>query len=413
MTTENVAILFTDIVGSTALSQRLSAEVADEVRRGHFSILRQAITESGGTEVKNLGDGLMVVFSSASAALGCAVGMQQGVEQGNHEDAEPVGLRVGLSVGEVSNEEGDYFGDPVVEAARLCSRCDAGQILATDLVRAMAGRRSRHECRSLGELTLKGLPVPVESIEVVWEPLGGSDLTEMVPLPGRLAVHPSVGVVGRDTEVTAITDAVKEVGSRRGTPDPPRLGRGRFGQDDRGGRGGTVCLRRRGLRAVRPLRGGSGHPLPTVRRGTRSLRHPRPRGTARRPRRGPRVRTLAAGSGIEQPDPGPAAEQGHRFRHRAVPALCRRGGPVDHGLGAPARRPGPRRPPVGRQGKPAAAPPSGLRGPDHAGTDPRHLPGQRALHRRCSGGRAGRPTPPGRGSPGSTSSAWTTPGWWP
>ena len=63
MTTENVAILFTDMVGSTELSQRLSAEVADEVRRGHFSILRQAITESGGTEVKNLGDGLMVVFS--------------------------------------------------------------------------------------------------------------------------------------------------------------------------------------------------------------------------------------------------------------------------------------------------------------------------------------------------------------
>jgi class 3 adenylate cyclase/tetratricopeptide (TPR) repeat protein len=213
VTTENVAILFTDIVGSTALSQRLSAEVADEVRRGHFSILRQAITEAGGTEVKNLGDGLMVVFSSASGALGCAVGMQQGVEQGNHEDAEPVGLRIGLSVGEVSNEEGDYFGDPVVEAARLCSRCDAGQILATDLVRAMAGRRSRQECRSLGELTLKGLPVPVESIEVIWEPLDGFDLTEVIPLPARLAVQPEVGVVGRDADVTAIADAVKEIGA--------------------------------------------------------------------------------------------------------------------------------------------------------------------------------------------------------
>ena len=83
MATENVAILFTDIVGSTELSQRLSPEVADEVRRGHFSILRQAIAETGGTEVKNLGDGLMVVFSSASAALACAVAMQQGVERDN------------------------------------------------------------------------------------------------------------------------------------------------------------------------------------------------------------------------------------------------------------------------------------------------------------------------------------------
>ena len=87
MTTENVAILFTDIVGSTELSQRLSPEAADEVRRAHFAVLRQAVAEAGGTEVKNLGDGLMVVFASASAALACAVAMQQGVEQDNrHRD---------------------------------------------------------------------------------------------------------------------------------------------------------------------------------------------------------------------------------------------------------------------------------------------------------------------------------------
>ncbi len=211
MGTENVAILFTDIVGSTELSQRLSAEVADEVRRGHFSILRQAITESGGTEVKNLGDGLMVVFNSASAALGCAVAMQQGVEQENRSSADVVGLRVGLSVGEASNEDGDYFGDPVVEAARLCARCEGGQILATDFVRVMAGRRSRHDCQPLGELQLKGLPEPVQAVEVVWEPLGGDVTGTEIPLPGRLAVRPQVGVVGRDAEATAIGDAVKRV----------------------------------------------------------------------------------------------------------------------------------------------------------------------------------------------------------
>jgi class 3 adenylate cyclase len=77
-----VAILFTDVVGSTELSQRLSAEAADEVRRGYFAILRQAIAETGGTEVKNMGDGLMVVFGSASAALACGVPMQQGVQAG-------------------------------------------------------------------------------------------------------------------------------------------------------------------------------------------------------------------------------------------------------------------------------------------------------------------------------------------
>ena len=128
-----MAILFTDIVGSTELSQRLTPDAADELRRGHFSILRQAIAEAGGTEVKNLGDGLMVVFGSASAALSCAVTMQQGVERDNRSREHPVGLRVGLSGGEVSREDDDYFGDPVVEAARLCALCDAGHVLAADV----------------------------------------------------------------------------------------------------------------------------------------------------------------------------------------------------------------------------------------------------------------------------------------
>src|SRR5258705_126766 len=111
MTTENVAVLFTDMVGSTELSSSLSAEAADEVRRGHFSILRQAVAEAGGTEVKNLGDGLMVVFGSASAALSCAVAMQQGMERDNRDREQAVGLRVGLSGGEVSREDDDYLGD--------------------------------------------------------------------------------------------------------------------------------------------------------------------------------------------------------------------------------------------------------------------------------------------------------------
>ena len=212
---ESATILFTDVVGSTELSQRLSPEAADEVRRGHFSILRQAIAEVGGTEVKNLGDGLMVVFGSASTALACAVAMQQGVEHDNRGREYSVGLRVGLSSGEVTREDDDYFGDPVVEAARLCAICETGQVLAADVVRLMAGRRNRHECRSLGPRSLKGLPTPLETVEVTWEPIAEAD-TDTVPLPGRLAVRPGVGVVGRETELSAITDAVKRVAAGQG-----------------------------------------------------------------------------------------------------------------------------------------------------------------------------------------------------
>ena len=66
--TQTVTVLFTDIVGSTELSARLGPGKADRVRQSHFSLLRQALAGNDGTEVKNLGDGLMAVFGSASAA---------------------------------------------------------------------------------------------------------------------------------------------------------------------------------------------------------------------------------------------------------------------------------------------------------------------------------------------------------
>ena len=113
VTTENVTVLFTDMVGSTALASSLAPDAADELRREHFAILRQAVAEAGGTEVKHLGDGLMVVFGAASAALSCAVAMQQGIDRDNRGREHSVGLRVGLSGGEVSREDDDYFGDPV------------------------------------------------------------------------------------------------------------------------------------------------------------------------------------------------------------------------------------------------------------------------------------------------------------
>ena len=216
LSTENVAVLFSDVVGSTELSRRVSPVGADELRRGHFSILRQAVTEAGGTEVKTLGDGLMVAFGSASAALACGVAMQQRVERDNRSREHAVGLRIGLSCGEVTRDEGDYFGDPVIEAARLCAACEGGQILAAQVVRLVSGRRSPHVCRSLGPLTLKGLPDPVETVEVLWEPLRSVDLGDAVPLPRRLAVRPAVGVVGREAEIAAIGEAIKRVASGEG-----------------------------------------------------------------------------------------------------------------------------------------------------------------------------------------------------
>ena len=224
MTTESVAVLFTDMVDSTALFQRLLPEAADQLRHEHFDLLRAAISTAGGTEVKNLGDGLMAVFSSASAAVACAVSMQQAVEQDNRSRNDAVQLRVGLSAGEVAHEEDDYFGDPVIEAARLCATCKPGQILSSDLARMLAGRRSQAVFQLLGAVELKGLPEPVELVGIDWEPLAPG--RSRVPLPGRLAAHCAarMGLVGREPELATLATAVQQVSSDGGRPRGLRLG---------------------------------------------------------------------------------------------------------------------------------------------------------------------------------------------
>ena len=79
-----------------------------------------------------------------------------------------------------------------------------------------AGRRNRHECRPLGGLNLKGLPDLVETVEVLWEPVGGGNDSGVIPLPSRLAVQPDVGVLGRVTEVESIAQALERVVSGDG-----------------------------------------------------------------------------------------------------------------------------------------------------------------------------------------------------
>ena len=209
-----VTVIFTDLAGSTALSQRLDAASAEELREAHFALLRAEVGAAGGVVVKNLGDGLMVICDTPTAGLACAVGMQQAVERSNRGAAERLTMRVGISLGEATESDGDFFGDPVVEAARLCSAAGGGQILATDVVRVVAGRHAAHELVPVGVLQLKGLPVPVACVEVRWEP---SALAEEVgiPLPARLKAGSRGGFVGRVKELGRLALALREVGDDR------------------------------------------------------------------------------------------------------------------------------------------------------------------------------------------------------
>ena len=191
-----VAVLMTDLVGSTAIADRVGPEAAEELRTEHFGLLRGALAGTGGREVKNLGDGLMVVFSSAAQSLSCAVRMQQAVEARNRRSGEQLGVRVGVSLGDATVDDGDYFGEPVVEAARLCAFAAGGQVVVNDLVHRLAGSRDGHSFRSLGGLELKGISEPVAAFELVWEPVAGG----RIALPERLRELPATGYVGRVAE---------------------------------------------------------------------------------------------------------------------------------------------------------------------------------------------------------------------
>jgi class 3 adenylate cyclase len=211
--------LFTDLVGSTALSSSLSPEGADELRQEHFSLLRGALSATGGTEVKNLGDGLMITFMSPSRAVACAVAMQQAVERRNRRTETGLAIRVGMATGEATLDEDDYFGEPVIAAARLCGHADGGQILATELLRQLVGRNSAAEFRPIGDLDLKGLPEPIATAEVVWEPSAELELAEGgVPLPIRLAKAASGGLFGfsgRGPELDTLGAALKQAVAER------------------------------------------------------------------------------------------------------------------------------------------------------------------------------------------------------
>lgn len=212
-----VTILFTDLVGSTELTGRLGDVVADELRHHHFDDLRGAIAATGGTEVKTIGDAIMVSYASAADALTGAVAMQRSVERRNRRSEHPpLAMRIGVSVGDAAFEDGDWFGTPVIEASRLCAAAEGGQILVSDLVRALAGSRSDVQLTRLGERELKGLPEPIAVCEVGWTAEGDIDEAR-VPLPGFVETAPTFPFAGRVVERETLITAWKQAaaGTRR------------------------------------------------------------------------------------------------------------------------------------------------------------------------------------------------------
>jgi len=159
-----VAILFTDIADSTALTQRLGDAHAQELVRSHNDIVRKALQQHGGSEIKHTGDGIMASFQSASGALECAMAVQRAITE---QADEHLAVHIGVNAGEPVAEENDLFGTSVQLARRICDAADAGEVLVSDVVRQLAAGKG-FEFEERVDAILKGFDEPVRLYGVRW-----------------------------------------------------------------------------------------------------------------------------------------------------------------------------------------------------------------------------------------------------
>jgi len=176
-------ILFTDVEGSTALTNRLGDAKARELLREHERLTRQALKKHGGSEVKTMGDGFMTSFGSATKALECAIAIQRAFADWNADvgatgpstgsgRTDEIRVRIGLNAGEPIAEDdpdgrGDLFGTTVNMAARVCAKAEGGQILAPIVVRELVAGKG-FLLADVGETELRGFEDPVRLYEVRW-----------------------------------------------------------------------------------------------------------------------------------------------------------------------------------------------------------------------------------------------------
>lgn len=159
-------IMFTDIVDSTAMTERLGDARAVEMVRAHDAMVRRVLHDKGGREVKHTGDGIMAAFDDAADAVDAARAIQRAFEAFNLASREKLRVRIGLDAGEPVADHNDLFGATVQMAARLCQSAEPDTILVSEAVSgALPGRFSLVD---LGSRNLKGFGRPVETFAVDW-----------------------------------------------------------------------------------------------------------------------------------------------------------------------------------------------------------------------------------------------------
>jgi class 3 adenylate cyclase len=160
------AIMFTDIVGYTALTQT-NERLALRLLEKHRELIRPVLLKHGGTEVKTMGDAFLVEFSSALEATKCGVEIQKVLQEYNRDARTKVQVRVGIHVGDVIHRGGDVFGDAVNIASRIEPMAMGGEVCISAQVYDQVRNKLRYPLIKLESHDLKNVAFPVDVYKVV------------------------------------------------------------------------------------------------------------------------------------------------------------------------------------------------------------------------------------------------------
>jgi len=213
-----ITVLFTDIAGSTHMTQNLGDALAQQVVRAHNKIVRDALHKFSGKEVKHTGDGIMASFAITSNGVEAATEMQARAREHNIANPDlPLDLKIGINAGEPIAEEDDLFGITVQLAARIVDKAQAGQIFVSEIIRALCEGKNI-DFVERGSFAMKGIDGDITLYEVIWNPDAVPTAIEAEKESGKNESGPEIGSeIGADRQDDKTGDGAAE----QATTDTP------------------------------------------------------------------------------------------------------------------------------------------------------------------------------------------------
>ena len=166
----SLALVFSDIIGSTSYFSRFGDAAGRQLQQLHFDLLATCIASTGGRIADTAGDGAFLVFPHATAAVNGIVAFENMMARANETRSHQQQLlvRIGVHWGSVLSDGVAVSGDSVNLCARVCASAGVGEVRLTRAVFHELGREHRLSCRSIGETALHGFDGPVELLNFEW-----------------------------------------------------------------------------------------------------------------------------------------------------------------------------------------------------------------------------------------------------